>query len=449
MKKKVQKNIMKKDTESLIKRGSDVMNIVISLAELSEQIESLDLKIDRYKGYIMSELDSQGLTKGVTVVGVRECIQGIEDLHNDVCEVKNNLNEAINEQKKSIILTNVRECRQGVEGLQNESWELRKYVSEIKENQKSINQKMKISFITNVTAVALFLMAICINLFAGENITARHYQDENKSQAESICPRKDTIYLSDKNTTHIRFDSDIKYVDLSNKVIMAKIVEGSKDIVAVRAREPFDFSTSISCLESDGDMHSYIVVYDENPANLIIDSRHLSKMEEYVRQVDMTPELFTERNEDRQFDIEDMKYARQEFYHIGSQRYDIHCFCKNIFVDKDVYYFVFDLKNFSKTSYELSEPRFAIESRKRSSRGLKYEKQLYPRVVSACNKIEPRSSGKMVFAFEKFSVPRDQVFNVYVYEKDGTRNFRISILGRDIKDATMLKDLGCKKVDWL
>lgn len=144
-----------------------------------------------------------------------------------------------------------------------------------------------------------------------------------------------------------------------------------------------------------------------------------------------------------------MKYARQEFYHIGSQRYDIHCLCKNIFVDKDVYYFVFDLKNFSKTSYELSEPRFAIESRKRSSRGLKYEKQMYPRVISACNKIEPRSSGKMVFAFEKFSAPRDQVFNVYVYEKEGTRNFRISILGRDIKDATVLKDLGCKKVDWL
>lgn len=448
MKKKDPKDTMKEDTESLIKRGSDVLNIAISLAELSEQIEALDLKIDRYKGYIMSELDSQGLSDGVTAVGVRDCIQGIEGLHNDVCEVQHNLKEAIDEQKKAVIVTNVRECRKGVEGLQHGSRELRKDVSEIKENQKSINQKMKISFITSVTAAALFLMAICINLIAGENITARHYQNE-KSQAESITPKKDTIYLSDKNTTHIRFDSDIKYVDLSNKVIMAKIVEDSKDIVAIRAREPFDFSTSISCLESDGDMHSYIVVYDETPANLIIDSRHKSRMGEYMRQVEKEFETDVVRNEDRKFDIEDMKYARQEFYHIGSQRYDIHCFCKNIFVDKDVYYFVFDLKNFSKTSYELSEPRFAIESRKRSSRGLKYEKQLYPRVVSACNKIEPKSSGKMVFAFDKFSVPRDQVFNVYVYEKEGTRNFRISILGRDIKDATALKDLGCKRIDML
>jgi len=46
----------------------------------------------------------------------------------------------------------------------------------------------------------------------------------------------DTIYLSNLNTTHIRFSSEIKYVDISSKVIAARIVEGSKDILALKAR---------------------------------------------------------------------------------------------------------------------------------------------------------------------------------------------------------------------
>lgn len=381
------------------------LNAAITLAELTEQIQSLDIKLDKIQCDILSQKQS-----------AKRYQENREKIKSDISSIRRQIDysrEDFNATKNEILM------------------------------------KTKANFILSLITVITLITTAYISVFAHE-ISEFRYEKGTKAQvAATAAPQKDTIHLSDRNTTHIRFDSDIKYVDLSNKVIMAKVVEGSKDIVAVRAREPFDFSTSISCLESDGDMHSYIVVYDENPENLIIDCRNLSRMEEYVRQVEKEFETDVVRNEDSQFDMEDMKYARQEFYHIGSQRYDIHCFCKNIFVDKDVYYFVFDLKNFSKTSYELSDPRFAIESRKRGSRGLKYEKQLYPRVVSACNKIEPGSSGKMVFAFEKFSVPRDQVFNVYVYEKDGTRNFRISILGRDIKDATVLKDLGCKRLDML
>ena len=40
-------------------------------------------------------------------------------------------------------------------------------------------------------------------------------------------------------TVHLRFASELKYVNL-----------GSRDIVAIKAREPFDLTTSISCLEA-------------------------------------------------------------------------------------------------------------------------------------------------------------------------------------------------------
>lgn len=49
---------------------------------------------------------------------------------------------------------------------------------------------------------------------------------------------------------------------------LAKIVDGSKDFVALRAREPFDFCTSLSCLESIGAMHTFLVAYREHPSRL-------------------------------------------------------------------------------------------------------------------------------------------------------------------------------------
>ena len=69
----------------------------------------------------------------------------------------------------------------------------------------------------------------------------------------------DTVYISTMSTTHIRFSSELKYVDLSNKVMSARIVEGSKDIVAVKAKEVFEFTTTMSCLEADGRFHTFIV----------------------------------------------------------------------------------------------------------------------------------------------------------------------------------------------
>ena len=60
----------------------------------------------------------------------------------------------------------------------------------------------------------------------------------------SMASTIDTVYISTMSTTHIRFSSELKYVDLSNKVLSARIVEGSKDIVAVKAKEAFEFTTN-------------------------------------------------------------------------------------------------------------------------------------------------------------------------------------------------------------
>ena len=414
MKKKDQDKTENNAKDPIAKFMEGDINAAITLAELTEQLQSLDIKIDRYRGDILSQKEFDD--------NVRKTAVYMKDNRKVMSKILSDLSKAHNE--------------------------LCKYHIELETTKNDLLQKMKTNFTLNLIAVLVLLTALCVNLIAGERIIPWTDDSIGRKPAATHV-QKDTIHLSDKNTTHIRFDSDIKYVDLSNRVLTAKIVDGSKDIVAVKAREPFDFSTSMSCLEADGDMHSFIIVYDENPANLIVDRRNVRPngvVEDYFAESKdgISAEGSSTQNVNP-FDIEDLKYAKQDFYHVGAHRYDIECICKNIFIENDVYYFVFNLKNLSQTSYELSEPRFAVESKSHSSRKLNYEKQLNPKLVSNSGKIDPHYEGYMVYAFDKFTILKDQVFNIYLYEKGGTRNFRIGLDHRDLRQARELNDISALK----
>ncbi len=72
----------------------------------------------------------------------------------------------------------------------------------------------------------------------------------------------DTLKISSLYTTHIIFSTDLTYADLSNnRVVAGKIIEQNKNMLALKAREPFTGSCSVSALESNGTMHTFIVVY--------------------------------------------------------------------------------------------------------------------------------------------------------------------------------------------
>mgnify|MGYP003508181368 CR=1 FL=1 len=249
----------------------------------------------------------------------------------------------------------------------------------------------------------------------------------NVATASSI----DTVYISTMSTTHIRFSSELKYVDLSNKVLSARIVEGSKDIVAVKAKEAFEFTTTMSCLEADGRLHTFIVAYDASPEVLIVDMRRSP-----VRpgMTDMTKPRVTDlvqENLDEKVGVLDS--LEREIYHIGDVAYDIKVLCENVIIKDDVTYIVLSVENGSAVSYSMSSPRFVIESKRKTKRGLVYEKQLFPKHTSGKSVTAPGTVLRMVFSFDKVTLVKGQVFRIYLYEDDGPRNFVLSFGVRDLR----------------
>ncbi len=255
---------------------------------------------------------------------------------------------------------------------------------------------------------------------------------------------QDTLFISTSQTVHLRFSSELKYVNLGNKAIIAKIVDGSKDFVAVKAREPFDFCTSMSCLESTGAMHTFLVAYREHPSRLDVDTRipaggahkgtgpsarmgtdgPAGDVRAQADTLSLSPSSLAE-----------VAAKPQELYHIGVSDYGIQLLCENLFYKDDVLYLVVSVRNSSAVSYEMSTPRFAVESSRRTKRGLQYEKAIFPQQSYGLGSVAPSSVGRLVFTFGKIALVKGQVFRMYFYEKGGARNLVMTLNMDDVNKA--------------
>ena len=244
----------------------------------------------------------------------------------------------------------------------------------------------------------------------------------------------DTLFISTTQVVHLRFGSELKYVNLGSRDIGAKIVDGSKDFVAVKAREPFTAVTSMSCLESNGSMHTFLVAFREHPSRLDIDTRSTATSPE----ASAPGEAESSFSFSSPLEIEELVSMKPELFHLGTRGYDIDILCENIFYKDDVLFLLISLKNGSAVSYSLSAPRFSVESKRRTKRGLQYEKAVFLRQSYGLGVTAPDATGKMVFTFDKVSLTRGQVFRIYFYERGGARNFVLTLEMNDINKAKRL-----------
>ena len=67
----------------------------------------------------------------------------------------------------------------------------------------------------------------------------------------SAAQPRDTVFVSDRYTTHLIFSNEINYADLSNQTALAaRIVDVSKNKLAIKARTPFASTASVSVEEA-------------------------------------------------------------------------------------------------------------------------------------------------------------------------------------------------------
>lgn len=247
-----------------------------------------------------------------------------------------------------------------------------------------------------------------------------------------VCfAQTDTLKISSAYTTHLIFSSDIVYADLSSPVdVVAKIIEQNRNLLAVKARGPFEKSTSISALESNGTMHTFIVGYDPYPEQLVIDMRanRAAEQESSHREVGRGSKADAP-------ELSEMTKARQKLFHIGARKYGITLLCEEIVSYSDITFVLLSVRNRSSVSYNVTDGTFVMESKKKGKRAVSFEKGIQPKNRHGSLSAAPGETVKIAYSFDKLTLASDQVLKVYLYEEGGQRNLDLTLSARDINNA--------------
>jgi hypothetical protein len=265
------------------------------------------------------------------------------------------------------------------------------------------------------------------------------------SSAAAIA-QNDTLRVSARYTTHVIFSTDITYADKSDGgTIAAKVVEQNKNMIALKARAPFTEPCSVSALESNGRMWTFIVVYDDSPESLIVDTRKQASEVTEDSPEDRRKKAGKKQTKKEQTastwksgdapTLEEVSKMGRELHHIGTSGYGVTVLCENIFSYSDITYMVFSMDNTSGISYDVTDATFVIESRKRSKRTVAYDQTVFPRSRYGSLTAGPGQKGRIVYSFDKMTLSKDQALRVYLYENGGQRNLVMTVSPSDINRA--------------
>ena len=296
-----------------------------------------------------------------------------------------------------------------------------------------------------------------------------------------------TIEIGMLSTSHLLFTSDLTYVDVSSPdVIAAKVVEASKNMLALKARKEFNFTTTISALEANGTMHTFYVRYNSTPRELLIDTRlqdasasatfntqvrPVQEQPQYQQQssapvtqqassgsgrsrrdrrgsgsdgqgspsqatgVSVTGRSTSNFGRSNAPTIEEVMRKDRGLYHISDKCYGLEANVVNVFAYSDLTYIVISLKNHSDIGYEAGDAQFTIENKKVSAKTLSTDKSIWPKSSFGTLSCPPMNETTIGYTVPKLTLQKNEVLKVYIYEKGGARNLFLTLDDKDVNYA--------------
>lgn len=305
-------------------------------------------------------------------------------------------------------------------------------------------------------------------------------------------PAMRTIEIGQQVTTHILFASDLTYVDISTpENIAAKVVDASKNMLAIKARKEFDYQTTVSALEANGTMHTFYVRYNASPTQLLVDMRQNEvsyagggEVNTQVRPQQesgsgMLPSQVVSQQQGQQQGsrrggsqkpargqgsgngqqqgsgsgvnvassqtsnfgrgnaptLEEVLNKDRNLFHVSDRSYRLEADCVNVYAYSDQIYVVLQLKNNSDIGYEAGDAQFTIENRKTTAKTLSTDKSVWPRSSFGTLSCPPGGETKIGYTIPKLTLQKNEVMRIYIYEKNGNRNLFLTLSDTDINYA--------------
>jgi conjugative transposon TraN protein len=235
-------------------------------------------------------------------------------------------------------------------------------------------------------------------------------------------------------TTHIVFDSPIKYFDAGSDRIICEKVEATQIGI---------FETNVTVITFNGSYYSFIVSYNEMPNKLNInmcaglnDSFDYSNFKQ-PEKIIFSDTYYTE-SEMISFSkkiIELSKVKKKSIFHVSDKVGNVTFKLTNLGTKEGNIIFCISMKNASPLDYTLDFMKFYLRDKLKRKKIVSQEVEVKPSFAyvernGISNETQLGVSGgefNFVFMIPKFSIAEDKNLEIDIVEKDGSRNLNLKV----------------------
>ena len=253
-------------------------------------------------------------------------------------------------------------------------------------------------------------------------------------------------------TVHLIFPAAIKYVDLGSADIIAGKVDGSENVLRVKAAlRDFSRETNLAVITDDGSYYTFNVKYADEPTKLNIEMKDFIHDGEAVNRPNNSQEIYLKElgSESPLLVRLIMKSVydnnKRLVKHIGCKRFGIQYILKGIYTHNGLLYFHTELKNASNVPFSIDFVTFKVVDKKVAKRTAIQEQVIVPlRAFNYVTTVNGKSKERTVFTLPQFTLPDDKQLIVEMNEQNGGRHQRFILTNAELIRARVINELKVK-----
>lgn len=245
-----------------------------------------------------------------------------------------------------------------------------------------------------------------------------------------------TLKVNESRQSHLIFPDRIIYVDYGTQDVVVNKASGVDNILAVRASAPFEGETNVSVAVSSGKFYTFNLGYSVNPSHLsFVVDKPLEMTNKRVALLD-NKELNSVQRENLRKEINSRYHTLNKYYRDFA---GVRLSLTNIFIDKDILFFKFQLVNFSNIDYVPDFIRFYIQdARVRKKTAIQQIEQVPLFFFDLPERVSAHETKSFTAALNKFTIPDKKRLIIELQESGGGRHFLYKLDNQPIISAEIL-----------
>ncbi|MEN5133127.1 conjugative transposon protein TraN [Elizabethkingia anophelis] len=296
-----------------------------------------------------------------------------------------------------------------------------------------------ISFVIS-TAAKVFAQQTINNHLLTDSLTSHSLKEVSLLDKAKIEPYWLTVTYD--KTSHLIFPSKIRYVDLGSEYLSAGKADGVDNVLRIKAAvQNFEPETNFSVITEDGKFYSFDVFYSSAPAVLTYDLLKMKQVEKQKKNEALFGELEGYSPSVAELIMETIYQQNKKIVkNIDSDNYGIAFSLKGIYVHQGKLYFHTALINKSNHPFIIDAVNFSIVNKKTAKKTILQDQILTPlRIYKVPDKVMESSEESNVFMMEQFTLTKDKILLIEIYEKNGDRNQLLKVKSSVIIKPEVIK----------